>query len=100
MKLKTWKKNLKKNIEDLKPEEIKVDWKTYELKSDKGQKRYGVIAQDLLETNPEFVRQNEETKEYSVAYVDLLVAKVAELEAKNRVLEGRLDRLESIIENL
>lgn len=93
-------KNLKKNIEDLKPEEIKVDWKTYELKSDEGQKRYGVIAQDLLETNPEFVRQNEETKEYSVAYVDLLVAKVAELEAKNKSLESRLERLESIIENL
>ncbi len=86
-------KNLKKNIEDLKPEEIKVDWKTYELKGNEGQKRYGVIAQDLLETNPEFVRQNEETKEYSVAYVDLLVAKVAEL-------ENRLSKIESIIDKL
>ena len=53
----------------------------FELKTEKGQKRYGVIAQELEKTNPEFVR--EDTQGFkSVAYIDLLIAKIAELEAR------------------
>lgn len=93
-------RNLKDKIEPLKVEEIKAEWRTFELKSKPGEKRYGVIAQELLETHPEFVRKDEDAEHYSVAYTDLLIAKVAELEAKNKSLESRLERLESIIENL
>ena len=72
---------LKKNIEEVDNKSIKADWKTFELKTEKGQKRYGVIAQELEKTNPEFVR--EDTQGFkSVAYIDLLIAKIAELEAR------------------
>ena len=72
---------LKENIEKACDNRIKADWKTFELKTEKGQKRYGVIAQELEKTNPEFVR--EDTQGFkSVAYIDLLIAKIAELEAR------------------
>jgi hypothetical protein len=74
-------KRLKENIEKACDNRIKADWKTFELKTEKGQKRYGVIAQELEKTNPEFVR--EDTQGFkSVAYIDLLIAKIAELEAR------------------
>ena len=72
---------LKENIEKARDNRIKADWKTFELKTEKGQKRYGVIAQELEKTNPEFVR--EDTRGFkSVAYIDLLIAKIAELETR------------------
>ena len=77
---------LKENIEKACDNRIKADWKTFELKTEKGQKRYGVIAQELEKTNPEFVR--EDTQGFkSVAYIDLLIAKIAELEARLEKLE-------------
>ena len=72
---------LKKNIEEVDNKSIKADWKTFELKTEKGQKRYGVIAQELEKTNPEFVREDAQGFK-SVAYIDLLIAKIAELEAR------------------
>lgn len=73
---------LKQNIEifdDSKHIEISV--KEYELKSEPNTKRVGVIAQELEKTNPEFVRTDAEGFK-SVAYIDLLIAKIAELEAR------------------
>ena len=77
---------LKENIEEVDNKSINVDWKTFEMKSNKGQKRYGVIAQELQEVHPEFVRTDNEGMK-SVAYVDLLIAKIAELEARLEKLE-------------
>lgn len=77
---------LKKNIEEVDSKPIDVNWKTFEMKSDEGQKRYGCIAQELEETHPEFVRTDDEGMK-SVAYVDLLIAKIAELEARLEKLE-------------
>ena len=51
------------------------------MNSNQGQKRYGVIAQELEEVHPEFVRTNDEGMK-SVAYVDLLIAKISELESR------------------
>ena len=77
---------LKENVKKVCDNRVKADWKTFELKTDKGQKRYGVIAQELEKTNPEFVR--EDSKGFkSVAYIDLLIAKIAELEARLEKLE-------------
>ncbi len=77
---------LKENIEEVCDNRVKADWKTFELKTEKGQKRYGVIAQELEKTNPEFIR--EDSKGFkSVAYIDLLIAKIAELEARLEKLE-------------
>ena len=77
---------LKENIEKVCDNRVKADWKTFELKTDKGQKRYGVIAQELEKTNPEFVREDVDGFK-SVAYIDLLIAKIAELEARLEKLE-------------
>ena len=77
---------LKENIEKVCDNRVKADWKTFELKTDKGQKRYGVIAQELEKTNPEFVREDVDGFK-SVAYIDLLIAKIAELETRLEKLE-------------
>ena len=80
-------KRLKENIKDVDySEHIKADWKTFTLKKSKEEKRYGVIAQELEEHHPEFVDTNEEGYK-SVKYIDLLVAKIAELEARLEKLE-------------
>ena len=79
-------KRLKDNIEEVDNKTIDVDWKTFEMKEEAGQKRYGVIAQELEENHPEFVRTDDEGMK-SVAYVDLLIAKIAELEARLEKLE-------------
>jgi hypothetical protein len=85
-------KKLKSKIEDVVPTNINANWKTFELKSEKGQKRYGVIAQELEKEHPEFVRTDKEGIK-SVSYIDLLVAKNAEL-------EDRITKLEKLIEKL
>lgn len=77
-------KRLKTNIGDFK-RNIKVNWKTFELKSELGVERYGVVAQELEKEHPEFVRTDNKGMK-SVAYVDLLIAKIAELE--NRLIKA------------
>ena len=73
-------KRLKENIKTLEPKKIDIKWKSFNLKTDDDY-RTGVIAQELEKTNPEFVR--EDSKGFkSVAYIDLLIAKIAELEAR------------------
>ena len=74
-------KRLKNNIKNIDDDHIDVDWKNFELKSEPGIKRSGVIAQELEERHPEFVRTDKEGLK-SVAYIDLLIAKIAELEAR------------------
>ena len=74
-------KTLKDNIEEIDTKHIDVSWKNFELKSEPGVKRSGVIAQELEKTNPEFVRTDKEGLK-SVAYIDLLITKIAELEAR------------------
>tara|TARA_R110002020_G_scaffold100855_1_gene238036 strand:+ start:1791 stop:6110 length:4320 start_codon:yes stop_codon:yes gene_type:complete len=75
-------RRLKDGIKDFDHEQhIKMDVKTYELKSEPGVKRTGVIAQELEKDHPEFVRTDSEGMK-SVAYTDLLIAKIAELEAR------------------
>ena len=77
---------LKKNIKDLKPKKLDVKWKSFELKLEPDYKRVGVIAQELEKTNPEFVREDVDGTK-SVAYIDLLITKIVELEARIKKLE-------------
>jgi hypothetical protein len=79
---------LKENIKPLRFKHIPIKYKEFNLKNDKEQKRVGVIAQELQETNPEFIRKDKEGM-LSVAYIDLLMAKVSELEARIKELESR-----------
>ena len=74
-------KTLKNNIKEIDTNHVDVNWKNFELKSEPGVKRSGVIAQELEEKHPEFVRTDDEGIK-SVAYIDLLIAKIAELEAR------------------
>jgi len=74
-------KRLKAKIKDLEIKTIPVKWKSFEFKTEKGQYRTGVIAQELEKTNPEFVRTDNEGMK-SVSYTDLLIAKIAELEER------------------
>jgi hypothetical protein len=73
-------KRLKENIKTLKPKKIDIKWKSFNLKTDNNY-RTGVIAQELETEHPEFVRTDKEGLK-SVAYIDLLIAKIAELEAR------------------
>ena len=74
-------KTLKDNISDINTDHVNVKWKNFELKSEPGVKRAGVVAQELEENHPEFVRTDKDGIK-SVAYIDLLIAKIAELEAR------------------
>ena len=79
---------LKKNIQDYSfDKKINISLKTYEFISAGGRKRYGVIAQDLEKTNPEFVITDQQGFK-SVSYIDLLIAKIAELENRLLILEN------------
>ena len=71
----------KTKIEDLSCDNIDVNWKSFEMKNNEGEYRVGVIAQELEIKHPEFVNTDNEGFK-SVKYIDLLIAKIAELEAR------------------
>ncbi|WP_375587722.1 tail fiber domain-containing protein [Flagellimonas aurea] len=77
---------LKTNIKPLE-KSMNLDFVEFEMKKNKGEKRYGVIAQEVEENHPELVFTDEEGMK-QVKYIDLLVAKVAELEKRLAVLEN------------
>ncbi|QTD39027.1 tail fiber domain-containing protein [Polaribacter batillariae] len=83
-------KNLKENVAPLTNKDIiNVDWKSFNMKKDETKsKRYGVIAQELEKTNPELVKTDSKG-EKSVLYIDLLIAKIAELESRIKELEAK-----------
>jgi len=76
----------KTKIKDLICNNISVNWKSFEFKEDGGEYRTGVIAQELEKNHPEFVNTDDEGFK-SVKYIDLLIAKIAELEARLEKLE-------------
>jgi hypothetical protein len=79
-------KTLKNNIKEIDNKHVDVNWRNFELKSEPGIKRAGVIAQELEIKHPEFVRTADDGLK-SVAYIDLLITKIAELEARLEKLE-------------
>lgn len=81
-------RRLKTNIEDISTDPVDIDYKQFELLSDLGQKRYGVIAQELQKTNPELVREDDKGM-LSVAYIDLFIKEIASLKHRIAELEGR-----------
>ena len=79
-------KTLKDKIKNIKASHVDIKWKNFELISEPGVKRSGVIAQELEEKHPEFIRTDKDGLK-SVAYIDLLITKIAELEARIKKLE-------------
>lgn len=80
---------LKSNIKGIDLSPVNIEYKEYEMISHPGEKRYGVIAQDLLWDYPELVAGNQDDG-YSVKYIDLLVREVASLKEEVRILKSKL----------
>jgi|TARA_B110000259_G_scaffold152602_1_gene172608 hypothetical protein len=72
---------LKDNVIDLEPKAIDAKWKSFTMKDSSEDYRVGLIAQELEVTNPEFV-VTDDIGFKSVKYIDLLISKIAELEAR------------------
>lgn len=79
-------RKLKDNIQPIQKDSFDFEFKQYNYKG-KDDLRYGVIAQDIEEKHPEFVKETEDGIK-TVSYIDLLVAKVAELENRIKDLEN------------
>lgn len=79
---------LKKDIKPVENKPLEVDYKEFEMKSQPGQKRYGVIAQELEKTHPELVNTDEEGVK-SVNYIDLLVLEIVKLRAEVEELKRK-----------
>ena len=80
-------RRLKENISYIKNlHKFDVDFVQFNLKSDPRTLRFGVIAQDLEKVAPELVRTDSEGMK-SVAYIDLLCIKIAQLEQRVKELE-------------
>ena len=79
-------RKLKKEIQPIQKDSFDFEFKQYKYKG-KDDLRYGVIAQDIEEKHPEFVKETEDGIK-TVSYIDLLVAKVAELENRIKELEN------------
>jgi hypothetical protein len=78
------KKNM---LGDYEAKPIDVNWKLFTFKNDESDRvQLGTSAQDLEKRHPEFVITDEDGDK-SVAYIDLLIAKNAELEARINKLE-------------
>jgi len=80
-------RRMKFNIEDLLPEELDIKYKKYEFIAHPGDKRFGVMAQDLLVNYPELVTGNYEDG-YSVKYIDLMIREIASLKEEIRKLKN------------
>ena len=88
-------KRLKTNIK-----KISKSVYTYELKKEKGKKRYGTIAQKLEETNPELVSKPSDEAMMAVNYSDFLCMKIAEQENKTDEQDIKIEDLQSQINEL
>lgn len=82
-------KRMKTKIEPLNIEWLDIDYKEFELKSDKGQKRFGVIAQDIKNRYPELTRVDDNGM-LSVAYIDLIIREIAYLKKTVKQLKCKL----------
>jgi len=71
------------------PTPIDVSYREYEFCNKPGNQRYGVIAQELNQTQPELVRCDNDGV-MSVSYIDLLVREVAYLKNKVEELEKKI----------
>ena len=79
---------LKSDINTYTVKPINIKYRDYVINSNRDRRRVGVLAQELEESHPEFVTTNPDTGYKAVSYIDMLVAKVAELEERIKQLEN------------
>ena len=72
----------------------KIKFKQFTMKDDPARLRYGVIAQQVERVAPELVYTDDKGMK-SVAYTDLLVAKIARMEELIKLLEKRIKTIEN-----
>jgi hypothetical protein len=84
---------LKENIKPISLLPVNIKYKQFELKSQPGQIRYGVIAQSLEITHPELIRKDKTNGMLSVAYIDLLCLEVANLKEEINILKLKLQSI-------
>lgn len=82
-------RKMKTKIQPLLVKWLNIDYKQFELKSEPGQKRFGVIAQDIKDNYPELTRVDDKGV-LSVAYIDLMIREIAYLKYKIADFERRL----------
>ena len=80
-------RRLKRNIKSIDTSRKNIRFVEFQM-NNSNDKRYGVIAQEVEEVVPELVRTNDDGKK-SVAYIDLLIMKIAELEERIKQLENK-----------
>jgi len=78
---------LKKNITTFTPKRINVNWVTFQWRDEEFKIELGAVAQRLEIDYPEFVVTDPETQMKAIKYTQLLIAKVAELEHRIKLLE-------------
>jgi hypothetical protein len=76
----------KENIQALSIAPVNVEYKKFNMKNEPEQVRFGVVAQDLIKTNPELVRTDKDGM-LSVSYFDLLIREVANLKCQVKALQ-------------
>jgi hypothetical protein len=72
------------------PKPLDIRYREYEMKADPGKIRYGVIAQEILEKYPQFVRKDPCSDLLYVTYIDLIIAEIAYLKDEVKVLKRLL----------
>ena len=82
----------KVNIIDINNKPVNINYKQFNLCNEPNQLRYGVIAQELNDTNPELVR-TDSNGILSVSYIDLLIKEVSYLKCKVKDLEEKMNTL-------
>ena len=85
-------RKLKTAIVPMNIKPLKVEYVEYEYKTNLGEKRFGVIAQDLEVNHPELIRTDEDGLK-SVSYNDLLVREVASLKQELAEIKEMLKNL-------
>lgn len=81
-------RRLKQNIKDYEPEFMDIAYHQFEIKTQPGQVRFGVIAQEVEDQYPELVRRN--GGNLAVSYFDLLIREIVYLKSKVAELEAKL----------
>jgi hypothetical protein len=84
---------LKKNIKNIEQDVSEIKMKQFEFKSDSTNRiHYGVIAQEVEKIAPELV-STDESGIKSVAYIDLIIAKIDALEKENKKMKEEIKKL-------
>jgi hypothetical protein len=81
---------LKQCIQPINIKPINVDYKEFELCNDAGQKRYGIIAQEIEKQYPELIHKGADGM-LGVSYNDLFVREIASLKCEVKELKLQLN---------